>query len=414
MSEHALFERDNGTPNVPGENSPWTEWVGASATLNFCCDDPALDWLEAFGEDKGFRKDDQLTGYDVRTDFRFFLGQKAAQFETVVTDHLARRFQLVRIAQGPADIRNRASAEATWTALSDGAEIIAQGVLWNPETQSYGAADLLFRSDILYGLFPGALSEEEAGHVAPDLPQGSRHYRVVDIKFTTLDLLEDGQAGSGHLKYMAQVWLYNEALGRLQGFTPPCAYLLGRRWKSGKQRGTSALERLAHVHQNRVFENWETSLREIALDACAWVRRVFAEGATWQMLPEPSLPELRPNPRYTGDQPWHQAKLQIIRELADLTMLPRITPEKRARAATEALSCWTDPGCTAARLGVTGEKNESLVDAVIRANHSPADGPIVFPDRVAANEPLWRQPLAAEFYVDFETVNCGFQTRCSA
>jgi hypothetical protein len=227
----------------------------------------------------------------------------------------------------------------------------------------------------------------------------------VDIKFTTLELLKDGQAATDHVKYMVEVWLYNEALGRLQGFTPPCAYLLGRRWKSGKQRGTSALERLARVERDRTFETWGTTLRDTALAACAWVRRLHSKGATWQVLPQPSVSELRPNPRYTDDQPWHQAKLQIIRDLADLTMLPRVTPEKRTRAIADGLSSWTDPGCTAARLGITGEKNEPLVDAVIRANHSPGNGPIVFPERVTANEPLWRDPVPAEFYVDFETVN---------
>lgn len=405
MAERAAFERDDGTPNVPGEHSPWTEWVSASATLNCCCDDPALDWLEAFGESKGFRRDDQLPGHDVHTDFRTFLRQKATEFEAVVTDHLASRFRVVRVAQAPADIRNRAFAEATWAAIHDGAEIVAQGVLWNPETQTYGAADFLVRSDVLHALFSHVLPKEDAAAAAPDLPAASRHYRVVDIKFTTLDLLKDGQPGSDHLKYMAEVWLYNEALGRLQGFTPPCAYLLGRRWKSGKQRGTSALERLGRVERDRTFENWETTLRDIALAACAWVRRLHSEGARWRILPQPSVSELRPNPRYTDDQPWHQAKLQIIRDLADLTMLPRVTPEKRTQAVAEGLSCWTDPGCTAARLGITGEKNEPLVDAVIRANHSPAKGPIVFPERVTANEPLWREPAAAEFYVDFETVN---------
>ncbi len=406
MFERAAFERDDGSPNVPGEHSPWTEWVSASATLNYCCDDPALDWLEGFGESKGFSRDDQLPGYDARTDFRAFLRQRAAEFETVVTDHLAHRFGLVRIARKPADVRSRAFAEATLAAMRDRAEVVAQGVLWNPETQVYGAADLLIRSDILHTIFPSALSEDEAGLTAPGLPAGSRHYRVVDIKFTTLDLLKDGQAASDHLKHMVQVWLYNEALGRLQGFVPTSAFLLGRRWRAGsKQRGTSALERLARVEGDRGFDSWGMSLREIGLAACSWVRRVATEGAGWQACPEPSVAELRPNPHRTDDQPWHQAKLKIVHDLADLAVLPRVTPEKRATALAAGLKHWTDAGCTAARLGITGEKAAPLVDAVIRANHSPADGPIVFPERVTANESLWRAPAVADFYVDFETVN---------
>jgi hypothetical protein len=46
-----------------------------------------------------------------------------------------------------------------------------------------------------------------------------------------------------------------------------------------------------------------------------------------------------------------------------------------------------------------------LVDAVIAANHSAADGPVVFPGRVTANEMFWRGKVTTEFYVDFETVS---------
>jgi hypothetical protein len=405
MSGQAAFERDDGTSNIPGQNSSWEEWVAASATHNFCRDDPILDWLEAFGESRGFRRDDQASGYDPRTDFHTFVRQKAAEFESLVTDYLGRRYKVIRIAQTPADIRSRACAEATWTAMHEGTEVIAQGVLWNPETQTYGAPDLLIRADILLALFPDALSKEET-LAESHLPQNSRHYRVVDIKFTTIELLKDGQAASDLLKEMVEVWLYNEALGRLQGLTPPCAYLLGRRWRAGtKQRGTSVFERLARVNRERAFDNWDTTLPDTARAACAWVRRVSHEGAAWTIFPQPSVPELRPNPRQTNDQPWHQAKLQIVRDLSDLTMIPRVTPEKRAQAMAEGLSCWTDPGCTAARLGISGDRMEAIVDAVIRANHSPVDGRLVFPERIAANEPLWRTPAAAEFYVDFETVN---------
>ena len=41
---------------------------------------------------------------------------------------------------------------------------------------------------------------------------------VVDIKFTTLDLLKDGHAGGSHLNYMVQVWIYNQALGTTARF----------------------------------------------------------------------------------------------------------------------------------------------------------------------------------------------------
>ena len=51
---------------------------------------------------------------------------------------------------------------------------------------------------------------------------------------------------------MAQVWVYNEALGRIQGYTPPAAYLLGRSWTLRRSRGTGCLERLARVDRDAI------------------------------------------------------------------------------------------------------------------------------------------------------------------
>jgi hypothetical protein len=290
--------------------------------------------------------------------------------------------------------------------MTSGMSMIAQGVLWNPENRTYGAPDLLVRSDVLRTAFPEDLSEEAARVSAADLPFHDSHYRVIDIKFTTLDLLKDGHAGGDQLKYMVQLWLYNEALGRMQGFTPPSSFLLGRRWKTSKDRGRSAVERLARVDHDRQLKGCVPSdLRGYSLAACDWIRRVRSRGAEWRVRPAPSVEELWPNIRRVDDQPWHQAKLELAHALEDLTILPRVTPEKRRQAIAAGLCRWTDARCSAATLGITGEKQPALVDAVIEANRSGSEGPFVFPDRVVANESQWRQVITPEFYIDFETVS---------
>src|SRR5690606_22637106 len=112
----------------------------------------------------------------------------------------------------------------TFGAMARGEECISQGVLWNPANRTYGAADLLVRSDVLRSLFPDALTADEAKRGAPGLALVDVHYRVVDIKFTTLHLDRHGSASADHLPYMAQVFVYNEALGRIQGHLPDTSY----------------------------------------------------------------------------------------------------------------------------------------------------------------------------------------------
>ena len=48
------------------------------------------------------------------------------------------------------------------TAMQNGEPVIYQGVLRDAESRTYGAPDLLVRSDELQRLFPGVLAEEEA------------------------------------------------------------------------------------------------------------------------------------------------------------------------------------------------------------------------------------------------------------
>ncbi|MGH7229701.1 MAG: hypothetical protein ACREIH_10885, partial [Nitrospiraceae bacterium] len=358
-----------------------------------------------YGEAKAFTKDTAADDYDRRTDFLQFVLEKGNEFEAAILKLLAGQVQVLRVALQHKDVRDPTAATRTWEAMQAGTEAIAQAVLWNPETQTYGAADLLLRSDVLVRLFPESLSHGEAALVAPSIPGARWHYRVVDIKFATLHMLKDGHAASQHREYMAQVWIYNEALGRIQGMVPPCGYLLGRGWEQLKERGSSAMERLERVDRDYVFGKKDISLRDLALGACEWVRRMRAEGEKWEVLPEPSVDELRPNMRYLEDAPWHRAKQQIATQIDDLTLLPRVTPQVRRTALAAGLRRWTDLACTAERLGISGEKIVPLVNAVIKANHSPAQGMVILPERVTASHELWRIPKPAEFYVDFETVN---------
>jgi len=404
MAHSHLFQADDGAANVPGEHTAWDEWVGAERTRNWCHEDPLLDWLQHHGEVNGFTSDTQQPGYDERTDFIQFVFRKGVEFETAVMHYLGDRYTVVEIAEGHLDARSADAIGRTWEAMCAGSEIIAKAPLWNPESQTYGIADLLVRSDVLERIFPGTLSPEQASEAALDIPGSGWHYRVVDIKFSTLHLLKDGHASTGHMAYAAQVWIYNEALGRLQGLFPESAYLLGRGWKTSSSRGNSAFERLARVDRAYAHKS-KGALSDIVGDACNWVRRARCDGADWSVSPQPSVSELRPNMRNAEDYPWHAAKAKIAIDLEDLTILPRVNPVGRDGAIAAGLTRWTDPGCSAEACGIRGKSYIPKVDAVIAANHSPEDGPLVFPATVRANEPLWREPRPAEFFVDFETVN---------
>jgi len=409
MGIDAATRSDAGGLVAPSSDQDWQEWVSATDTRNFLLQDPLLDWLDLYGQVKGFQRDTDLPGYDPRTDFTKFIFQKTREFEAAVIAHLKTVTSITTIATNPSDARKLEKVQETFAAMEAGAAVIYQAVLWDGENRTYGVPDLLIRSDELSRLFPNILTKEEAAQSETDLKGASWHYRVVDLKFTTLDLLaggELGNAGSARA-YKAQLFVYNRALGRVQGYLPPVSYLLGRSWKQTRKsetyRGTGCMELLAPIAHNSNLKKG-TSLALAVSQATDWVRQVRKEGNQWSVLPEPSVPQLRPNMGNDEDSPWSQCKKQIAEQLEELTLLWYVGVDKRENANNLGIYRWRDPQCTAALVGVTGQKTQPTLQAVLAINQTE-QGPPVGPPRITAMEQVWRVEPALEFYVDFETVN---------
>ncbi len=391
-------------PEAPEQSLLDSSWVSASKTRNFMLRDPILDWFDLYGKTNGFKRDQELEGYDPRTDFTEFIFEKGRSFEAAVVEHLKTLVDVRQVAHDHREIRSPNAAARTLEAMRDGASIVFQGVLHDPESMTYGAPDLLVRSDVLRRLFPEAIEDEESRVPAPAL-NGDHHYCVVDVKFTNLSLLKSGElenSGSSRA-YKAQLFIYNRALGRLQSYLPPRAYLLGRGWKQGPDRGASCMERLAPVsHASNLSKDY--SLGEATADAVEWIRQLRSEGRSWKVLPEPSVDALRPNMSNQQDAPWHEAKRQVGNELEDLTLLWQVGVDRRIAANAAGIHRWRGADFAAADVGVKGAKQGPVLDALLEINRDESTPPVQ-PLRISAAEDEWRHPPGIEFYVDFETVS---------
>jgi predicted RecB family nuclease len=404
MSIEQLTTNDAGDLIVPQSDADWRDWVSATRTRNYVLGDPLLDWLELHGASKGFERDPELPGYDSRTDFTEFLFAQGRRFEEAVVRHLRTLHPVLTISNGPGDVRSLSRAEETFGAMREGAPLIHQGVLRDPQYRTYGAPDLLVRSDVLAELFPEAIETDQASAAAPDL-DGGWHYRVVDIKFTTLHLSARGELANYRSSpaYKLQLFAYNRALGRIQGLEPPTSYLLGRGWEKRGDRGFSCMEHLGPVSQGGALARGRR-ISEAQADAARWVRRVRTEGRAWDVLPAPSMPELYPNSSNQQDGPWRAAKRRIAEELEDLTLLWQVAERGRRLGHEAGVYRWTDPACTPAVVGVTGDKRPDTFQKLLDINRSD-DGPPVRPARIHAARGEWSEEPDLEFYVDFETVN---------
>lgn len=405
MGVEALTLRDDGTDARPVTDDDWRHWVSATRTRHHVGGDPILDWLDLFGEDAGFRRDSELPGYDERTDFTRFILEQGTRFEDAVVDLLRPRQTVQSVGEGPGDARSLLKARQTFDVMCEGVPIIYQAVLWDAQHGTYGVPDLLVRSDLLGDLFPSSLEAEEAVLPASDLPGSTWHYRVVDIKFRTLALNAGGGLGNSGSSpaNKVQLFIYNRALGRLQGLEPPTSYLLGRGWTQGKGRGSSCLERLAPVRQSGTVAG-SRPIGEAAAEAVQWVRMVRSEGADWRVVPEPTVRELYPNTGNQRDWPWHAAKKQISERLEDLMELWGVGSKGRELGHDAGIYRWTDPRVTPQVLGLTGGRRSLVLDGILEAN-AATDGPVVSPRRVRADRDEWHPVPPLELYVDFETVS---------
>jgi len=363
----------------------WTGWVSASSTHNYSEQDLLVDWLIRYGKLHDFVPDGQRPDHDARFSYTFAVLRQSWAFERRVLDWLATTTTVRKIGRAASDARVSAFLQETLAAMNAGERIIAQAILWNPEDRMEGMPDMLIRSDFLFKLCPAAFAGEPpvAELVpAPGLPSATYHYRVVDIKFTTLHLTQGGEASRQHVAYMVQNWIYNQALGKMQGYIPPASYLLGRDL-------FKAVARVSHD---------DPELRSLALDGADWMRRVQAEGASWRPLPFPTVPELRPNLKAWVDLDWHRAKLEIAEAQRDLTLLPYVNPERRARAAARGITRWDDPNLSAEVLGLADTPDGRRIDAILAANRPPAKDAVV-PETIRTNVGDWRTHGPLEIFV---------------
>ncbi|TVR71601.1 MAG: hypothetical protein EA415_11075, partial [Sphaerobacteraceae bacterium] len=401
-SEYLKLFNSVGTP--PSSESQWEEWVSASKTRNFLSDDPLLDWLNLYGSNRGFQRDDEFLIYDSRTDFTEFILEQGRRFETAVVKYIDSMWKVVTVATVPSEIRNVETAAKTFELMGEGSPIIHQGVLFDPPSKTYGAPDLLVRSDYLDEIFPDAIDREVELGASPNLGSQEWYYLAVDIKFTTLKLVKSGDLGDSgsNPSYKTQLLIYNRALGWTQGKTPDHSFLLGRGWTQQSRRGSNCMERLAPVSQNG--ETRKRSIGELADDAAHWMRQVRLEGDDWEVVPEPTRPELYPNMGNKQDSPWQHAKKCIAEELNELTALWNVGVEKRNVAHQSGILKWSDPKCTAEAVGVTGSKQGPILQAILDVNQA-GEGIPVRPERIQSVDEGWRTIAPLEFYVDFETVS---------
>ena len=384
------------------------EWISATRVRNYMLNDPLLDWLNLYGESKGYIKDSKSNSLlQNKLNFTKYIMEKGNEFEKYIIDKLKEKHNNDFVSVDcstlwPIQKKYIRQIKETYELMSKGVKIIYQGLVFNPINKTYGYPDLIVRSDYLNELVNNhpAISSEESkiGCIFSD----EWHYRVIDIKFTTLKLkanettlLNQGSV----LPYKAQTCIYNQAVGFIQHFTPNKSYLLGRGWSSNHNDVKYPFDKLAQVD----FSNDDKEIEEDVCSAIEWVRDVRTQGNKWTILPSPSRPELYPNMCNDMDYDWHKTKSMLAKELAEITSVWNCGVKNRETAHESKVFQWTDEKCSSKTMGMGGKINPQIVDNILCTNRGK-DKYTVDIDTLKTSSPEWKD-LSSSFFIDFETVS---------
>lgn len=399
----------------------WNKWFSASSTRNFLIKDPLLDWLNFHSLSLAVKKPSYarfIKNVNARqvNNFTEFIMAQGNEFESKVMEFLYKRHKnLIYDVGGNSNARSEEKMEDTIRAMNKGIPIIYQGVLHNSDNQTYGVPDLIVRSDWLKELVKTNPIQSVYENISASLlktPYDDKppnyHYCIVDIKFTTLKLRADGihLLNSGSVPaFKSQLYVYNLALGKIQGYTPHCAYILGRKWsfktKNLTTKGNSCVDKLGIINYDEV----DIEFVKKTNDALAWLKDMRENGDKWDLTSAPLCKaELYPNMSNMQDYPWHEVKKELAKEIGEITSLWMCGVKNRVNSHAHGIYSWKDERCNTDTLGVFGPKISKTLKKILDINRSETHA-LVEPPLIINNDCNWQKRKDLEFYVDFEFVN---------
>ena len=369
-------------------------WVSATKTSNAMINNHLIDWLNLYGND--YLEHQDTTQASLCSNF---LCNKGIDFEKKILNELSSKYQ---VSHGSRYYSIDAVSE-TYRQMCEGVPVISSASLANKSKATYGIADLLIRSDYIPKIFPNKLTNHQNIDVKAPKLNGNYHYRVVEIKFCTIYLAGSGtyvQNGGNFPAYKAQLAIYNEALGVMQGYTPPIGYLVGRSSRYSQNDTVYLINNpfdrpgIVHLTPGHQIDGY---IHDSVDNAITWYRDVQTKGAQWSIDP-PSRQELYPNMNIESGK-WQKTKYMIANKIGEISLLWRCGVSNRLKSIENNVKSFKDPACNGKLLGFNEQYSENI-DNIIKVNTSDVN---ILPVNIDDYELMVQDD--DEFYIDFETLS---------
>lgn len=381
-------------------------WIKATSTRNSILNDGFLDYIEY----KGYNLNKIDKNYDrslmvcnklyKNINFTSCIIEQGRKFENKIINLLSNKFGNDELINIYASSNSDEKYEQTISCIKNKIPIIISGVVRNYVNKTFGIPDIIIRGDYIKKII---------SYINCDIEDD--HYYIIDIKLTTLKLTADGK----HLlnigsfpAYKAQLYIYTEALSKMQNYEINKAFILGWKWKytckNIKYSGINCFDRLGVID----FLDKDSNFVNRTNESIEWLRQLQEEGDTWDLSLTP-LPHknLYPNMCNHMDFPYHRVKEMFAQSINDITLLWQCGNKEREKAHKLNIYNWKDPRCTINTLGFKKGSKSVILEQILNINKDENTN-IIMPKYIQNNLGNWKQKTDIEFYVDFESTCCVF------
>jgi hypothetical protein len=359
--------------------------VSASHIYNYMNNDHLVDWLRIYKKEAYFK--DEFTEY---------ICNKGNEFEENLINYInTNKIDIQFVSK----CITEETCNQTIELMMKGTPVLFSAPVKNMVNNTQGIIDILIRSDYLLRLVDTLPIEYETTLKATNL-NGDYHYVVIDIKFSSLKLRADGK----HLlnvgkqpAYKAQVKIYTDAIGNIQGYNCPYGFIMGRKYiYSGQERiENNCLYTLGLIDYSSLDKDYVYSTQK----AIEWIRLVKGEGHLWTISP-PSRTELYPN-MCIESGPWTREKQRISNEIREITSIWNCRTKNRNFAIQKQIYSWDNIDCLSSNMNIYNNYTP-VIDSILSINRQTEFN--ILPDKIQNNFFNWKS-RENEIFLDFETIS---------
>ena len=318
---------------------------------NFIRKDPLLDWLGKYGNPdekdatsspflsmirRKNREFSSLVKTFIKTTYSHLNG-----FIYDVDENPVEPLQLGTVSIEPDFIKvTDENVERTKKAMKEHVPVIFNPC-FNVKVPSYahpisGRSDMIVLNKYIDQVFGQEVSADD-----------ENKYSLISFRYATINQTADGEHMLNNDKqkvYKAHLWLLNAALTLTQEYASTRAFVVGRKYertrKGIKHKIDNAFGGIGVVD----FSENDLQYEEMCQNALEWVAKIRTEeSSSWNPRePQEDLSELYPNMKNHNDYPWHGYKLDLAREIRDITLMHKCGPRVRQYAHDQGVTQWTD------------------------------------------------------------------------